>query len=48
MGEEGKITIKTATYEARQRVFTVQKRLHPDVVEFWSTGVLECWEKAMA
>jgi hypothetical protein len=40
-GIERKITISAATYAARQRVLTVQKKLHPQGLEYWSIGVLE-------
>jgi hypothetical protein len=40
-GSRKKITINAVSYKVRQRVFTVQKKLHPKVLEHWSTGVLE-------
>lgn len=36
-----KIVLNAASYKIKQRVFTMQKKLHPKVLEHWSTGVLE-------
>jgi hypothetical protein len=40
-GAGREITICAASYKLRQRLLTVQKKLHPEVLEYWSIGVLE-------